>query len=79
MELAPRLPLNDIQGTYPFVTFWKDRAIVRFHCIERSYFTVGKPGEVGRELPDQQRLGRQTDAYISLPISWFYQDLSHFE
>ena len=78
MELAPRLPVNDIQGTYPFVTFWKDRAIVRFHCIERSHNIVGKPGEVVRELPDPLRLGRQTDTYISLPISWFYQDLSHF-
>ena len=78
MELAPRLPTNDIQGTYPFVTFWKDRAIVRFVSAQRSLHVVGKPEEVGHDLPELQRRGKIGDVYISLPISWFYEDLRRF-
>jgi hypothetical protein len=78
MELAPRLPANDIQGTYPFLTFWKDTAIVRFHCLERSDRIVGTPETVGYELPDPQSRGVVGGVQLGLPISWFYEGLARF-
>ena len=78
MELAPRLPTNDIVGTYPFVTFWKDRAIIRFHTYARSHTVLGSQDEVGYDLPNPLGLGTDADAYISLPISWFYRQLRRF-
>ena len=78
MELAPRLPASDVIGTYPFVTFWKDRAIVRFHCVGRSHTVVGGQDEIGQHLPDTRPSGVYTDAYFSVPISWFYEDLRRF-
>jgi hypothetical protein len=71
MELAPRLPTNDVQGTYPRVTFWQDKVIVKFVSFSRSNYVVPEPAE-GRKQ------GGHGDVYITLPISWFYEDLSPF-
>ena len=40
MEHCPRLPLNDLEGTYPFVEFWKNRAIIRHSCKQRTYYSA---------------------------------------
>ena len=76
MELSPKLPTNGAQGTYPSITFWKDRAIVRFTCGLPTPRTVDTPKAVGRESTEPGWLGG--DTCISLPISWFYEDLCRF-
>ena len=70
MELAPRLPTNDIQGTYPFATIWKDQVIVRFGSSERPTYVAG--------TPRQQRQGIRASVQVALPISWFYEGLERF-
>ena len=79
MELAPKLPANDVEGTYPYLTFWKDTALVHFHTAERAYYYIDEKGVSGYELPPGQQRGVSTNAEVSLPISWFYEDLRHFD
>ena len=79
MELAPKLPANDVEGTYPYLTFWKDTALVHFHTAERAYYYIDEKGVSGYELPPEKQRGVNTNAEVSLPISWFYKDLRHFD
>ena len=83
MELAPRLPSNDIEGTYPYLTLWKDRVIIKFGTNERAYYVVDSEGKTGYERRDmtaserQRREGQSRpsaggEVCIGLPISWFY-------
>ena len=68
MEHAPRVPLNYLVATYPFVSFWKDRAIIRHYCHDQAYYgVVDADGKVGR-----QGVSISTSVCLGLPISWFY-------
>ena len=77
LELAPRLPQNVLMGTYPFLAFWKDRAIIWFQCARGIDYAIPPEatpegymvGEVG---------GPYTIATIGLPITWFYEDLRKY-
>lgn len=73
MELAPRLPVNDIEGTYPFITLWEDQVVVRFHCRPRANLMIDPmaPKSLGQA-------GSSASVQISLPSSWFYENLSRF-
>ena len=71
LEHAPRLPPNDLEGTYPLVSFWKDRALVRYLCRERAFYICDGEGKTGYDLPAGKR-GASTGICIGLPISWFY-------
>ena len=75
MELAPRLPDHDVEGTYPFLVFWKDQAIIRFGSTERAYYLVDAEGRTGYDMPLDERQGFRRSVQISLPISWFYEGL----
>lgn len=78
MEQAPKLPANDFEGTYPKLTFWNDTALIQFHTAERAYYYMDEAGLTGYDLPPDQRRGISTAAQISLPVSWFYDGLTHF-
>lgn len=80
MEYAPKLPPDDLIGTYPWVDFWKDRAIIHYRCEElsrlnwaaynRAYDRATQEG--GEPLDNQPLPGVSTTATVGLPISWFY-------
>ena len=36
MERVPRLRPDDMTAAYPSIAFWKDRAIIGFHCRDRT-------------------------------------------
>ena len=72
MEHAPRLPLNDLEATYPYVSFWKDRVIVRHLCRERAFYICDEEGRTGYDLPANEQ-GESTGVSVGLPISWFYE------
>ena len=76
MEHSPRLPPNDMEGTYPYVTFWKDMVIIRFFCRERAYYIIEADDKTGYELPAGEQRGVSASVYIGLPISWFYDELT---
>ena len=78
MELSPRLPANDIQGTYPFITLWKDHAIVRFGCSDRAFRGVDPMGNRNDDRPLEEREGHNASVQIALPLSWFYEGLARF-
>ena len=78
MELAPRLPANDIQGTYPFITLWKDQVIVRFGSTDGAYRVVDPRGTGNYDRPPETRQGQSASVRIALPLSWFYEDLTRF-
>jgi len=71
MEHSPKLPPNDIEGTYPYVTFWKDVAIIRLFCRERAYYIIEADDKTGYDLPAGEARGVSASVYIGLPISWF--------
>ena len=71
MEHSPKLPPNDIEGTYPYVTFWKDVAIIRLFCRERAYYIIEEDDKTGYDLPAGEARGVSASVYIGLPISWF--------
>jgi len=82
-EQSPRLPPKDVEGTYPSVSFWKDRALIRFTCIERAFYVYDEEGKTGyqrRELPPLERARREgrdrasisAGVCVGLPVSWFY-------
>ena len=73
LEHAPRLPPNDLEGTYPFLSFWKDTAIISFMCRERAYYIID-PEKGEGEFPGGER-GITTSVCVGLPISWFYKAL----
>ena len=64
-EHAPRVPLTELRGTYPSVSFWQDRVIIVFKCMERTPWQPDEDGQT--QLP-----GQQTMVCIGLPVSWFY-------
>ena len=64
-EHAPRLPLTDLSGTYPSVSFWQDRVITVFDSFERARWQLDEYGEM-------KSAGTHTLVSISLPVSWFY-------
>ena len=84
MELSPRLPSGDMEGTYPYLTLWKDRVIIKFLAQERAYYVVDSEGKTGgsrRDLSASERQRREGqsrpsvggEVCIGLPISWFYE------
>ena len=73
LEHAPRLPPNDLEGTYPFLSFWKDTAIISFMCRERAFYIID-PEKGEDEFPGGER-GITTSVCVGLPISWFYKAL----
>ena len=73
LEQAPRQPLNDIEGTYPFVDFWKDRAIIRYSTKQRGYYVYDDQGRTGYDVPEESQKGVGAEAFTALPISWFYE------
>ena len=72
MEHAPRLPLNDLEATYPYVSFWKDRVIVRHLCRERAFYICDAEDRTGYDLPANEQ-GESTGVSVGLPVSWFYE------
>ena len=70
MEIAPKLPPDTARGTYPNITLWQDRVIVQFG------FSFNVPAEGVDNPTEAGRLGGQVR--VSLPTSWFYQDLRPF-
>ncbi len=68
-ERASRLTPNDLEGTYPSITFWKDRVLLTFMCRERAY-SLNSEGRTGYDLPSSQR-GTTAHICLSLPLSWF--------
>ena len=69
-ERASRLTPNDMEGTYPSITFWRDRVLVCFMCRERSYYSLDSQGRTGYDLPSGQR-GTTTFIRVALPLSQF--------
>jgi hypothetical protein len=70
LEHAPRLPPNDVEGTYPTLTFWKDHAIIQHLCREREYYIEDEQGQTGHERGQDPSVS--TQVLYALPISWFY-------
>jgi hypothetical protein len=78
MELSPRMPLNDIQGTYPFISLWKDQVIIRFGSSDRAFHIADAVGTRRYDQrPDSVR-GNSSSVQLSLPLAWFYDDLTRF-
>ena len=74
MEHAPRLAPNDLIATYPWVSFWKDRTIIRHRCEEISrldWETYNRNYDRKSGSPEIE-LGISTSACIGLPTAWFY-------
>jgi hypothetical protein len=66
LEQAGRLPPDDLEVLYPVMAFWRDRCVVSYGCMERSFWTMD---EADRNFTKQ---GIQTDVCVGFPISWFY-------
>jgi hypothetical protein len=66
LERAGRLPPDDLEVLYPVMSFWRDRCVVSFGCMERSFWTMD---EDDRNFTKQ---GIQTDVCVGFPTSWFY-------
>ena len=66
LEQAPRQPLNDIEGTYPFVDFWKDRAIIRYSTKQRGYYVYDDQGRTGYDVPEESQKGVGAEAFTAL-------------
>ena len=75
---GPRLPLNDMEGTYPFLEFWKDTAIIRFSTTKRDYYIVDEAGKTGYDARAEERVGLKADVCLGLPLAWFYEDLKKY-
>ena len=75
---APRLPLYDMEGTYPFLAFWGDRAVVRFSTTKRSFYSVDEQERTGYDLSAEKRSGYRADVCLGLPVSWFYEELRKY-
>ena len=82
LEQTPRLPPNDMEGTYPVLDLWKDRVLIQFTARERAFYLYDEKGQTGyerRHLPDQERARLEgqsrasvgTNISIGLPVSWF--------
>ena len=73
LEHAPRLPPNDLEGTYPYLSFCKDTAIISFMCREREYYIVDS--EKSEDEFSGGEHGITTSVCVGIPISWFYKTL----
>ena len=76
---APRLPLNDMEGTYPFLEFWKDTMIIRFSSTKRDFYIVDETGRTGYDKSRELRADVKADVCLGLPVSWFYEDLKKYD
>jgi len=83
MAEAPTLPPNDLEGTYPSISFWRDTVLIRFSCTERAFYIYDSEGKTGyqrRNMSPEERQRREgqkrpsvgASVCIGLPISWFY-------
>lgn len=71
MEHAPRLPPNDLEGTYPSVDFGKDRVIIRFTCRNRAFYLYDAEGKTGYDPPHLSAAERQrAEGVFSIPAKW---------
>ena len=66
MLRSPRLPLDFLKGTYPATSFWKDRAIVIYRCME------GSRSVIDEKTKWMSGKGEHKTICVGLPISWFY-------
>jgi hypothetical protein len=75
MELAPRLPDDIAQATYPNIMLWRDRVTVRFR-----YGFQNDPNDSSTqgEGDSKEIVPLGGDIRISLPVSWFYERLKPF-
>jgi len=85
MYLAPALPPNDVEATYPVLAFWKDTVIIRFYCTERAANIDDAEGKLRFQRKDQTPEERAratglsrpaisiTTVCLAFPVSWFYQ------
>ena len=78
VELSPRIPLNDIQGTYPFISLWKDQVIVRFGSSDRAFHIADPVGTRRYDQRPESARGHTGSVQISLPLAWFYEELTRF-
>ena len=72
MEHSPRQPPGDLVGTYPYLAFWRDRAIVTFRCFDRSRYLLDAPLPQRPQSLSAAQAGRAVCVSVGLPISWFY-------
>ena len=75
LEHAPRVPPDDLEGTYPCLTLAQDRAIISFRCFETGIVDSALPGGSGPGSTAPGGVaGKRLAACVSvgLPISWFY-------
>lgn len=63
---SPRLPPDFLKGTYPATSFWQDRAIVIYRCME------GSRSAIDPETGWTSGRGVYTTVCVGFPISWFY-------
>jgi hypothetical protein len=85
MREAPALPSNDVEGTYPVLSFWKDTVIIRFGLTERAANIYDAEGKLRFDRPYQSPEERarltglsrpavpSASVCMALPVSWFYQ------
>ena len=82
LKQAPRLPPNEMEGTYPVLNLWKDRVLIQFTARERAFYLYDEKGQTGydrRHIPEEERARREgqsrasvgTNICIGLPVSWF--------
>lgn len=75
---APRIPPCDMEGTYPFLEFWKDRAVIRFSTTSRRYYIVDHEGRTGYDRGPQEKAHLKADVCMGLPVSWFSEKLKKY-
>ncbi len=82
LEQTPRLPSNEMEGTYPVLDLWKDRVLIQFLVRERAFYLYDEKGQTGydrRHLPEEERARREgqsrasvsTNICTGLPVAWF--------
>ena len=62
LEKTPRLPSNEMEGTYPVLDLWKDRVLIQFLVRERAFYLYDEKGQTGydrRHLPEEERAQRE--------------------
>ena len=75
---ASRLPINDMEATYPFLDFWKETAIVRYRTASRALYVVDEQGRPRYESTPAETERYKADICLGLPLSWFHADLRKF-
>ena len=74
LEHSPRLAPGDLEGTYPSLGFWQDRAIVTFRCFDRARYLLDAdpPQRPPPGAGASAASGRAVCVSVGLPTSWFY-------